>query len=213
MYMHRNSLTTRINHANEAARILAKTMGSTKNYIRRLIVGFEIYSYIENNNFFDIEELTDRKFYFNYISDSLNRENITARFGVDWQKENPAEHLSQSYIKEWTKTFFDKHPKTGRTVKAESKDLSRYNAIIAHEEAYKAFKEEGLTLEQAYLITGEQENDFKNLVLEARKYLEQALRISAKVDTIYDDFGSDSKEIKNILNQIMIVKLNKDDEY
>jgi hypothetical protein len=82
-----------------ASRELAKMIGSRKDYVERLITGFEVYKVIEDNKFFKIKGLDDTNFYFNYISDSLNRPNIREFLGVKLDSQDPAKTLNYNNLK------------------------------------------------------------------------------------------------------------------
>jgi hypothetical protein len=61
----------------DAAREIAKVIGSRKDYVQRILIGFEVYKILEEEDFFRIRDLNDTTFYFNYIADSLNKSNIS----------------------------------------------------------------------------------------------------------------------------------------
>lgn len=83
----------------KASREIAKIIGSRKDYVRRILAGFEIYKTIEDEGFYRIRDLDDTTFYFNYIADSLNRANIANFLGVDFLLETPVSNLNQENLK------------------------------------------------------------------------------------------------------------------
>ena len=83
-----------------ASREIAKMIGSKKDYVLRILVGYQLYEIIENNGFYDIKGLDDTSFYFNYLADSLSRSNIEHFLGVDLEKENTIEFIKYLNLKE-----------------------------------------------------------------------------------------------------------------
>jgi len=91
----------------EASREIAKMIGSRQDYVRRILVGYNIYEIIEKNGFYKIKGLDDTSFHFNYIADSLSRSKIETFLGVDLSNDNPAHNLNFDHIKEWTNWLFN----------------------------------------------------------------------------------------------------------
>ena len=50
----------------QSSRDLAKMIGSRRDYVERLLIGFEIYQIIENEDFFSIPKLEEQTFHLNY---------------------------------------------------------------------------------------------------------------------------------------------------
>jgi hypothetical protein len=50
----------------QAAKEIAK-MGSKTDYVKHVLVGFEVYLKIEDDKFYQLRDLNDTTFYFNYI--------------------------------------------------------------------------------------------------------------------------------------------------
>ena len=82
-------------------------IGSRMDYVRRILVGYDIYSVIDKNDFYKIKGLNDIEFHFNYIADSLSRSNIADFLGVNMDEINPAKNLNFKNIKEWTNWLFN----------------------------------------------------------------------------------------------------------
>lgn len=195
----------------EAATELAKIMGSKKSYIKRLIVGFEIYKVIEDEKFYNIPNLDDTEFYFNYISDSLRFGNISSNFGVDLNAENPVENLDYNYIKEWTILFNAPYNGKPRRLIGDSKHLHQYNKILGDSKALEAFKA-GVSIEQALDIAGETDENFEKYIKEVLRYLDMAFNISRKVKKTYDGFYEDAKNVNSFIKDINRIRKDKDEE-
>ncbi|MCD8213406.1 MAG: ParB N-terminal domain-containing protein [Campylobacter sp.] len=55
---------------------LAKKIGSKSDYIKRVLVSYQIYEIIKDSGFYKIPKLDETTIYFNYFADSLRYENI-----------------------------------------------------------------------------------------------------------------------------------------
>ena len=105
------NLTTAVKYA-LIDKEIAKMIGSRMDYVRRVLVGFEVYRVIEEEkNFYSIRDLNDKSFYFNYIVDSLNHTNIRNFLGVDFDASYPTQDLSGENLSKWTHWLFEKTTK------------------------------------------------------------------------------------------------------
>lgn len=69
---------------NKVSRELAKRIGSRKDYVKRLLVGYQIYKMIENENFSIAENLDgSSSFVFNCLVDSLSKPHFCDFINVD----------------------------------------------------------------------------------------------------------------------------------
>lgn len=195
------------------AREIAKMIGSRTDYVKRVLVGFEMYQIIEDEDFYQIRDLNDKTFFFNYIIDSLNKNNIKNFLGVDFECDNPKEKMSQINIKKWTHWLYEKNDQNKTRLIGNSSDLSDLNAILGNERALNAFDEKGYSLHQAKELTGELDDVFKQFVQNAVHNLEKADNMSVKVQHFYDDLESDFKSIKLLSDRIKwTVQNRKEDE-
>ena len=196
-----------------ASREIAKMIGSRADYVRRVLVGYEVYKQIEDAGFYKIRDLNDTTFYFNYIVDSLNKNNIRSFIGVDFDLENPIERISQTNLSKWTHWLFEKNDQNKTRLIGNSSDLSDLNAILGNEEALKAFDEKGYSLERAKELTGELDEVFRNYILNSLQYLEKADSLVVKVREYYLELEEDLRQIKLISDKIKATaKATKDDE-
>ncbi len=186
-----------------ASREIAKMIGSRKDYVLRVLVGYQLYDVIERNGFYKIKDLDDTNFYFNYIADSLSRSNIESFLGVDLEKENPIENINFDNIKEWTRWLFDKT--LPNKIIGDSESLNTLNKIIASPLALKAFRE-GEKLFTAIEFTDEYDIQFEKAVRSALNQLEKADSLTTKVKALYPNLLDDLKEINRIIRKIKSVK-------
>ena len=57
----------------QSCRDIAKCIGSSSSYIRRLLTGVELYKIVEDENFYSIDNLNDTRFHLNYFTDGLKQ--------------------------------------------------------------------------------------------------------------------------------------------
>jgi len=190
----------------EAAKQIAKTIGSKSNYVIRVIVGFEVYKIIEDNQFFGMKEyLNDTTFYFNYIADSLNKENITSFLNVNFDSIKPTENINESNLKLWTEWLFKRNDQNVTRLKGDSENLKMLNAIIGKEEALKAFSD-GLDVAKAFELTEELDLIFQDAIKESINRLEQADSVVHKLNHFYTDLEDDLKTIRSLTVKIKSTK-------
>ena len=199
----------------EASREIAKVIGSRKDYVKRILVGFQVYRIIEDEAFFKIPNLDDTTFYFNYIADSLNRPNIAAFLNVNLEIANPVENLNKDNLKKWTQWLFQKNDQGKTRLIGDSNDLTSLNLILGNQEALVAFDDGGYSLERAKELTDEMDNQFQNFVKKSLEFIEKADRIVLKIKEFYPTTTDDLKSIRGSAQKIIRTIQDKEaeDEY
>ncbi len=191
---------------NQASREIAKMIGSRTDYVRRLLVGFQVFQIIEDNGFYKINGLNDTSFYFNYIVDSLSRTHIRKFIGVDFDIEDPIKNLSGGNLKKWAHWLFEKNDQGRTRLIGNSSDLNDLNLLLKeeNESAFKAFDKDGYSLQKAKELTGELDEVFKGFISNAITNLEKADAIVLKVKEFYLNFDEDLRQIKLISDKIKL---------
>lgn len=197
----------------QASREIAKVIGSRKDYVKRILVGFEVYQAIEDEAFYRIRDLDDTTFYFNYIADSLNRSNINNFLGIDLDSEQPTENLNKKNLTKWTHWLFEKNDQNKTRLIGDSYDLNSLNTILGNEEATVAFDEKGYTLEKAKELTGELDSQFKSYIKKSIEALEFADRIVTRVNIFYEEIDDDLKNLRALSTKIGRTIQDKEDEF
>ncbi|WP_321296864.1 ParB N-terminal domain-containing protein [Marinifilum fragile] len=184
---------------------IAKTIGSTKNYICRILTAFQIYQYIEDESFFNIKGLDDTNFYVGYYSDSLLRANISDFLGINLFDENPIDSLNKDNVKKITKWFYENFELDGKIqtrLKGKSAELNDLNKVLGNEKAARAFIEEGYVLSRALSLAEDLEQVFSNSIRTALLNLENADRLTQSMDKFYDGLKEDLIQIRKITTKI-----------
>lgn len=191
---------------NQASWEIAKMIGSRMDYVRRLLVGYQVFQEIEDNAFYKIQGLDDTTFYFNYIVDSLRRLNIKNFIGVDFETDEPTNDIVSENLKKWTTWLFEKNDQGKTRLIGNSSDLNDLNIILKKEnkQALDAFEKEGYSLTKAIELTGELDEIFHDFISSAITSLEKADSMVLKVKDYHLNFEEDLRQIKLISDKIKL---------
>jgi hypothetical protein len=182
------------------SRGIAKVIGSSAAYVKRLLISFELYKKIEDEAFYKIDGLNDTSFFLNYFSDSLNKDNIRNFINVDINSENPLENIKIDNLEKLTNWWFKKSEGLSRVL-GDSEGLKLLSAVIGNSIALSAF-EKGATIYEAYELTNDINSQFENKVKESLKAIEHAHSIMPKVNDFYRSLYYDLKTINRIAKNI-----------
>lgn len=199
---------------NQAARELAKSIGSRKDYIKRILIGYQIFYKIEDEAFYKISGLDDTTFYFNYIADSLNKTHIADFLGINLKEIDDITqiNINNENLEQWTKWLFEKNSEGKTRLIGNSSDLSSLNKVLSHNDAKKAFIEKGYSLESALDLTGESDNQFYTYLYNALHQLENADRLVIKVNIKFDEVADQVRDIRSLATKIARSLQDKDDD-
>lgn len=192
-------------------REIAKLIGSRRDYICRLIIGYELYLIIEDNDFYGIHQLDDTNFYFNYLADSLTRANIANFIGVNLDEENPLKNLNNENFKNLIQWFFVKNDQNKTRLKGDSTDLKYLNSILGNANSTKYFND-GASLIEAFELTDELNLVFKNYINRSLKSLESADKIVHKISEFPPSAEDNLKALRSLAVKIINFKIEVDNE-
>lgn len=187
----------------EASREIAKMIGSRRDYVRRILVGYQLYDSIEKNGFYKIKGLNDTSFHFNYIADSLSRTNIEQYLGVDLGKDNPLESINFTNLEQWTNWLFNKE--LSNKIIGDSEHLNALNKVLTSPTAMKIFLN-GEKLFKALEYTDEIDQQFQNAISKAISNFEHADSLTHKVNRFYSGLMEDLQNANRIIRKIKTVK-------
>ncbi|MFD2524159.1 hypothetical protein [Emticicia soli] len=180
---------------------IAKIIGSRSDYVKRLLIGYELYKLVEDEKFYQIDGLNDTRFYLNYFTDSLNKENIRKFLGVNIDSDNPLEGINKVNLKKIIYWWFEKNQGQSRVL-GDSEGLKLLDAVIGNSDALNSFEKNGTTIYEAYEMTDDMDIQFENKIRDSLKAIEQADKISNKVKTFYIELYEDLKSIRKIALKI-----------
>ena len=176
-YLSKLAKTITASTKSDLYRELAKNIGSKGDYVCRLLIAYELYCIIEENNFFDIPALDESSLYFGYIVDALNRANIRAFIGVDLRSETPIIQLSnEEYslnFKSLIDWFFRRNDFNKTVLKGDSQTLSTFDKVLSHSIAKQRFFDSG-DLNSAFELTVETSSSFHHNLAQALQTLVNA---------------------------------------
>lgn len=184
----------------DASKEIAKMIGSTSAYVKRLLISFELYKVVEDEAFYQIDGLNDTRFFLNYFTDGLNKDNIRNFIKVNLNSENPLEHLDSEHLKKLTHWWFEKSEGQSRVL-GDSEGLKLLDKVIGHQDALDSF-ERGLSIYEAYEITDDFDIQFENRIKETLKSIEKAHSLSPKVKKFYTKFSEDIQTIRSTVEII-----------
>ncbi len=199
---------------NAASKELAKSIGSRKDYVKRILVGYQVFERIQDEAFFKIPGLDDTSFYFNYIADSLNKPHIADYLGLSVRDIDDIEEvtINEAHLQNWTRWLFEKD-KEGRTrLIGDSKSLTALNSVLGVPAARTAFVNKGVSLDNALELTGEIESQFLNYINTAFSNLDNADRLVIKANISYNEVADQLKEIRSLASKIGRTLQEKEDE-
>ena len=183
-----------------SAKEIAKMIGSSSAYVKRLLISFELYKHVEDEGFYQIDGLNDTKFFLNYFTDSLNKENIRKFIGIDLNKDEPLRDLNSDNLKKITHWWFEKNEGKSRVL-GDSEGLKLLDSILSKEESLSAFQN-GASINEAYELTNDIELQFEKKVKGSLKFLEQADAMSTRISSFYSELYEDLKHIRKIAFKI-----------
>lgn len=189
----------------EVAREIAKIIGSNAAYVKKLLVSFELYKIVEDDGFFQIDGLDDTRFYLNYFTDGLNKENIRNFINVNLNSETPLADLNRDSLKKLVGWWFKETEGQSRVL-GDSEGLKVLNSVLGHTVALSAF-EKGMNIYEAYELTGDIDLQFEKKIKESSKSIEQAFVLIPKVSKFYNELYEDLKTIRKIAGNINEIKM------
>lgn len=168
----------------ERAKNVAMTIGSRSDFITRSLKALNAYEIAEENNFFNLEGIDEEKVKFSLLSTALDYEGIQS-----FVYENPEAPVDKRKILNGSLTelfawMFESDSK-GKTKLGESRNLIKLSNVVADEKALHEFRM-GLTLDQAYALSGGLNEEFDNLTTKVLSGLRDANSIVADVENTED---------------------------
>lgn len=191
---------------------LAAQIGSTPQYVKQLLLGIELFDYIENANFFNIKGLDDQTFEFGTFYTAIGRTNIASYIGIDLEHINPTHNLQKDNLSELVHWIFEKNAENQTRI-GESRNLSKLDKILdpKYKAALQSFKE-GSSLSAAINLT----DDADSIVLRQLGSASQSVDLAwTRLPYVKDYSKIDKQIILNInstLKNIHALLLTKTDD-
>lgn len=199
---------------NEASRELAKSIGSRKDYVKRILIGYQVFYKIEDEAFYRIPGLDDTTFYFNYIADSLNKPHIANYLGLDVKNIDDIDEITinDKHLENWTKWLFEKNSEGRTRLIGDSSNLNSLNKVLNHKDARIAFIDKGYSLDLAIDLTDEADSQFYTYLNSALSQLQNSDRLVVKVNIRHAEVVEQLKEIRSLATKINRSLLDKEED-
>lgn len=157
----------------ELRRRLAKAIGSTPNYVARLLAGLAVFEAIEDADFFGIPNLDAEGDRYTVLTTAVTSYSNIAKFlGLETATDSELSKVNMDHLKKLARWLFERSP-GGKARVPESRDLQKLSRVIGKKEALARF-EDGLPLKNANLLAGEPLAEFRQSISQAKFYLEAA---------------------------------------
>lgn len=132
---------------------LAKEIGSKGVYVRRLIIGYQLFEYIRDHAFYDLDYLNEENFDLSLINDAGTKYNAIAEYiGIDTDSPSPINNIKPKEFQNVFEWLYKRNEK-GETRLGESRNLPVLNKILESKEASRAFIKDKYSLEDAAALT------------------------------------------------------------
>ncbi|MFZ6723618.1 ParB N-terminal domain-containing protein [Undibacterium sp. Ji49W] len=218
-------LTSKKMPIKERYRSIAESIGSHKrtDYIKSNLDALAVYKVIEENNFFNVENLNEESIDFGTLYTALPYDGIGEFVGASkyigktqtYDSTNPILNqnlLNKKNIAKLTKWFFEKN-EDGETILGESRNISKFNQVLKSPEALRQL-EQGATLDTAYSFTQGTNNEFVEFMQKAKSHLQSASSIMANTtpDKGNLKLAEQVFELAKTVRAVMQTKQNSSDD-
>lgn len=193
---------------NDLYRHLAKLIGSKSDYVKKLLFGFELYTGIETNDFFNIPGLDEESFSFSLLTTATSYTNIREFVGID--ESSPEGEYNETHLRELVDWMFRPNSENLTRV-PESRSLKTLNSVVANSTALTAFRD-GRTLEEAGLLTDEPRENFFKLVSQAYQRLQLAQDSIHHIPEFHDSDIRLCEDVRNLSRTIYSAVLHSTED-
>lgn len=198
----------------DKCRQLAKSIGSKSDYVKRLLIAFKVYEVVEDNAFYKINGLDETTIFFNYYSDSLDRENIRKFIQLEVDYNGDIEKVDERNLEELTKWFFEKNHQNKSRIIGDSKNLTMLDKVLGDSAAFEYFRNGSSSLSEAFNLISLNADDFFSEIDSALLSIKRANNMIHNIDTDLDSVCVKLKEISRITKGLnVIIESRKDDEW
>jgi hypothetical protein len=194
------------------SRELAKKIGSRSDYVKRVLVSYNIYEVIKDNNFYKIPKLDETTLHFNYIADSLRHENIRCFININLDDNDTLLSINQENLAILIDLFFRKNDQNRSRVLGNSDNLTKLNKILSNQEITKKFID-GLSIDEAFTLI---EVDAGTFTSELHKSLQNLKTSNSYIHQIKSHNDTDIEILKEIVGICKVIRntiSNKSDDW
>lgn len=176
-------------------RQLAKSIGSRSDYVRGLLTAYEIYRIIEDEGFFKIKDLDETTLHFNYLVDSLSRDNIRRFINVDIKSNIPTESINIENLGMLIRWFFEKNVNGRSRVLGDSAHLGMLDKVLDDPKAVAYFTSGEGSIVDAYNLISITADSFNKEIDLSLAALKRASNIVHDVPKHHESINAKLKQI------------------
>ncbi|MAX86740.1 MULTISPECIES: hypothetical protein [Thalassolituus] len=196
----------------ELSKDLARKIGSRSDYVRHLLVAYDVYEVVVENGYFRVPGLNETTIHFNYFVDSIRRENVREFLCVDLNSDFPVKNLNIDNLNELVHWFFEKNRDLKTKVKGDSSSLSDLDDVLGSEVALEEFRKTGSINEAIKYISQSPETFTEELEI-ALDCLKRANSYIHRIDS-HGKYDMDLlREIRDLLSTMRGAMLNKEEDW
>ncbi|MBI5770115.1 MAG: ParB N-terminal domain-containing protein [Verrucomicrobia bacterium] len=194
----------------ELRRRLAREIGSTPNYVARLLAALAVYDEIAEASFFGVHGLSEDTVSYSVLSTALTSfSNIAQYVGMVSPTDDDVSKLKKKELENLTRWLFEENAE-GFTRVAESRELKTLNRVLAVNAARDRFIS-GRPLSEADMLTEGPAEAFRTAVNESRDRLTVARDCLHLVREHHADVGATLEEVVRLSRALFsAVNVSKD---
>lgn len=172
--------------------VLAKMIGSRRDYVARLLASYAMYERANDNAYFGVE-ITEKDIDFSLLYTALSYENIYKFVGMESAGDTQGKNVDDCHFEFLFKCLYDPAKKI-----SESRELKQLSSVLGNAEALLQYKA-GAPLQIATYYTSEPVDAFKKLINDAYTTLKSA---SGSVERI----NPEKEELNYIESKLQDIK-------
>lgn len=176
--------------------ILAKMIGSRKDYVAKLHTALNLYD-LANDNAYYGAEIDEESFNFSWLTTILSYNNFIAFLGLSSAGDSSLDNLKDKEFEQLFTWLF--HP--NKQIVKDSRQISDLNKILESPDALKKLQE-GNSISEAILYTSAPNETFHSLVEKAKYNLLRAKDIIEQLNKFPVDSVSIIKDIEKLCRSI-----------
>lgn len=183
----------------ERYRLVAQSIGSRRDFVKKSLDAFALYIIIERNKFFKIEDLDETSISFSLIYTAITFQKIVDFLNLDEHPIVKASKLDRKRLKELTEWIFNRSDGK-KTALGESRNLSQLAYVVSTPKALKEFRS-GAPLKKAYRLTKGASDDLLDYLYDAEGNLEAANSVVPNVkitENISDVIGRVYRQARHL---------------
>ncbi len=171
--------------------VLAKMIGSRRDYVAKLLASYSLYERANDNAFFGVD-IEEKDVDFSLLSTALGYENIYKFVGLDSAGDIEGKQVNDSNYEFLFRCLYDPSRKIH-----ESRELKQLSSVLGNSQALAQYKA-GSSLQIAAYYTSEPVDTFKQLINDAYTTLKSASGSVERIEPADDDFAYIESKLQDI---------------